>query len=90
MNNYFPDRKYFISFFYTLYEEYENGRHFYKNRNYEEALTIFKSLAKKGHSGALHHLGVMYQKGLGVDINFKISFGYFIKAANKGHFLYLM
>lgn len=38
-----------------------------------------------GHSGALYHLGFIYEKGLGVEKNTERALEYYRRSENKGH-----
>lgn len=55
-----------------------------KQPDYEEALKYFKLAADKECSEAINYLGIMYQKGLGVEANPKKASLYLEKAAELG------
>lgn len=57
-------------------------KEFYDNRDYEKALNLFLKCAEDGNPIALEKLGLMYSKGIGVDINVKLSNTYYEKAFN--------
>ena len=40
-----------------------------RDRNYEAAVKWYTKAAEFGHTHAQHHLGMMYNKGLGVEKN---------------------
>ncbi|QCX38351.1 sel1 repeat family protein [Aureibaculum algae] len=53
--------------------------------DFNKALNYFEKSANKGHSGALHNLGIMYLNGQGVTKNNELSIEYFKNAANEGY-----
>ncbi|MBA4688613.1 MAG: SEL1-like repeat protein [Candidatus Galacturonibacter soehngenii] len=57
-------------------------KEFYDNRDYEKALNLFIKCAQDGNPIALEKLGLMYSKGIGVDINVELSNTYYEKAFN--------
>src|SRR5580704_10557314 len=53
--------------------------------DYETAFKIWKPLADKGDANAQCDLGIMFQKGLGVDRDPAQAFQLFQAAANQGN-----
>lgn len=60
----------------------EAMKEFYDNRDYEKALNLFIKCAQDGNPIALEKLGLMYSKGIGVDLNIELSNTYYEKAFN--------
>ena len=46
---------------------YEQGIAFYDNKDYDKAFESFKKACDDGNMRACHNLGVMYEKGNGVE-----------------------
>mgnify|MGYP003998248231 FL=1 len=57
----------------------------YQKRDYVTAITLFFSLADKGHATAQFNLGVMHENGTGVVQDFKKSVGWYRMAAEQGY-----
>ena len=57
----------------------------YQKRDYVTAITLFFSLADKGHATAQFNLGVMHENGTGVIQDFKKSVGWYRMAAEQGY-----
>ena len=55
-----------------------------KEKKYDIALKWYQKLADKGNAAALNNLGVMHEKGRGVEANTKTAFKYYLKAAELG------
>ena len=55
-----------------------------KKEDYALALTILRPLAEQGSSEAQANLGLMYELGQGVDIDFEEAFKWYRSAAEKG------
>lgn len=55
---------------------------FYDDRDYQTALVLFNKEFMRGNPIALEKLGLMYSKGIGVDINAKLAYSYYEKALN--------
>ena len=54
-------------------------------RNYKKAVFWYKKSAVNGNREASYHLGVLYEKGLGVDTDYGKSFRWFLSSAKKGY-----
>ena len=54
-------------------------------KNYGDALNIYKQLAEQKHVKAQFKMGVFYQEGYGVDKNLEEAMKWYTMAANKGH-----
>tara|TARA_Y100001936_G_scaffold150946_1_gene147199 strand:- start:3023 stop:3976 length:954 start_codon:yes stop_codon:yes gene_type:complete len=65
--------------------EYQQAIDAYNVGDYKTSLKLMLPLAKKGFSKAQYNLGVMYDKGKGVDKNIKKAKKWFQFAAEKGH-----
>jgi len=57
----------------------------YQDKNYQLALEIWKPLAEKGDPIAQNSLGVMFQRGQGVQKNYNTSFNWFKQSAEHGY-----
>ena len=68
----------------TFGEGFSEGMIAIKNRNYNEAVRIFRIAAEKGDKHAQHCLGVMLHKGLGVEQNNEEALKWLELAANQG------
>lgn len=53
--------------------------------NIDQALKLYKAAANEGFSEAQHHIGVIYEQGLGEGIDLTKAFEYYFKAANQVH-----
>ena len=49
-----------------------------------EALSLFETAAKEGHSGAAFHAAVMYERGIGTPKDMSKAFQYYLQAAEGG------
>ncbi len=65
--------------------ELEDGFQAFKAGNYEQALRLWLPLAEKDNADAQYNLGILYQKGLGVEKNPKAAFIWYKRAAANGH-----
>jgi len=65
--------------------EYQQAIDAYNVGDYKTSLKLMLPLAKKGFSKAQYNLGVMYDKGKGVDKNIKKAKKWFQFAAEQGH-----
>ncbi|MGZ8304641.1 MAG: tetratricopeptide repeat protein [Telluria sp.] len=63
---------------------FTEGANAYNARNYALALKEVTPLAKKGHAGAQHLLGLMYYMGRGVARDYKQALSWHRKAAVQG------
>lgn len=57
----------------------------FENEEFEQAFTLFKSLAEQGHAEAQYHLGTMYGKGLGVACDERQAAVWYLKSADQGY-----
>ena len=57
----------------------------YKNNDYKKAYVIWSKLAKEGDSIAQNSLGVLFQKGQGVEKNYFESYKWFKTSAEDGY-----
>jgi len=65
--------------------EYQKGLHYYKEKNYQKALSLFKEAAKQGYAPAEEKLGYMYLKGCGVPQDYYKAVHWLKKAAKQGY-----
>ena len=65
--------------------ELEDGFQAFSAGNYEQALRLWLPLAEKDNANAQYNLGILYQKGLGVETNPKAAFIWYKRAAENGH-----
>jgi TPR repeat protein len=56
----------------------------YEKGNYDDAIEKYKASAERGNVSAQWDLGVIYQNGRGVDIDYKEALKWFTKAAKNG------
>jgi len=69
----------------TLAAELEDGFQAFTAGNYEQALRLWLPIAEKDNADAQYNLGILYQKGLGVEKNLKTAFIWYKRAAANGH-----
>jgi len=65
--------------------KYQKGLHYYKEKNYQKASTLFKEAAKQGYAPAEENLGNMYLNGLGVSRDDDKAAYWYKKAAEQGN-----
>lgn len=65
--------------------ELEDGFQAFKAGNYEQALRLWLPIAEKDDADAQYNLGILYQKGLGVEKNPKTAFIWYKRASANGH-----
>ena len=65
--------------------ELEDGFLAFKAGNYEQALRLWLPIAEKDNADAQYNLGILYQKGLGVEKNPKTAFIWYKRASANGH-----
>ncbi|MDP3714785.1 MAG: tetratricopeptide repeat protein, partial [Burkholderiales bacterium] len=63
----------------------EQGLDAYRKGDYVFALKAWQPLATKGNPDAQNNLGVLYEKGQGVERNFVESVNWYRRAAEQGH-----
>ena len=69
---------------FALVTQYQEAVNAYKRKDYETAYQLILPLAKKGFSKAQYSLGVMYEKGKGVNKDSEKAKKWFQFAANQG------
>lgn len=67
--------------------ELNRGLKALENGDYDKALYYISFDAVQGDPIAQYNLGVMYNKGIGVKIDKKEAFGWFLLASDSGHML---
>ncbi len=65
--------------------ELEDGFQAFTAGNYEQALRFWLPIAEKDNADAQYNLGILYQKGLGVEKNPKAAFIWYKRASANGH-----
>ena len=65
--------------------QFDLGLKHYKNKDYAQAIELFRKVAEQGHANAQNYLGHMYSDGLGVTQDDKQAFEWYRKAAEQGH-----
>lgn len=56
----------------------------FENDKYEEALPLFKELAKEGNAEAMYYIGMMYYEGWGVEKSQEQAVEWWKKANRRG------
>jgi TPR repeat protein len=64
--------------------DYEKANLAFNRGDYKTSYNLIRPLAKKGFSQAQYSLGIMYEKGKGVDLNLKKAKKWFQLAAQQG------
>ncbi len=64
-----------------LEEDYNKALKLYDKKNYNDALPLLLSLAKKGHMEAQRKCGYIYYNGLGVEVDLKEALHWYENAA---------
>lgn len=65
--------------------EFEKAQTAYANKNFTEALQLFRDLAKRGNSEALYMAGDMLWRGEGSNVDPETAIAMLTQAANQGH-----
>lgn len=63
---------------------FDDGVKAYHNKDYTKAIEIFKKLADKGDLKSINSLGVMYEQGTGVLLNYSTAAEWYKKGADLG------
>jgi TPR repeat protein len=66
------------------FSDYEKANIAFNRGDYKTSYNLIKPLAKKGVAQAQYSLGIMYEKGKGVDLNLKKAKKWFQLAAQQG------
>jgi len=69
----------------ALSGDFKTGDNAFARGDYARALREWKVVAKKGNAAAQFNLGLMYEKGLGVNLENKEAAKWYLKAAEQGH-----
>ena len=64
---------------------FEDGIAAYKTGNYSSAFSLWQPLAERGDPRAENNLGVLYEEGRGVAVDFATAADWYQRAAEKGH-----
>lgn len=66
-------------------DEFQSGMTAFNAGQYSKARELWLPLAEGGDPRAQHALARLYEKGRGVDRDFKVAADWFLKAAEQGH-----
>lgn len=66
-------------------DNFQSGASAFNAGQYAKARELWQPLAEHGDPRAQHALARLYEKGNGVDRDFKVAAGWFLKAAEQGH-----
>ncbi|KAI9272064.1 hypothetical protein EDC94DRAFT_644793 [Helicostylum pulchrum] len=69
----------------TANDWYNQGLKQFNSRNYNAALGSFLKSTESNHAKAQYSIGVLYQKGYGVEVEFYTSLSWYLEAAENGH-----
>src|SRR3990167_9421833 len=75
----------FLAFALPARADLAQGLAAYRKGDYATALKEWQPLAAKGNADAQNNLGVLYEKGQGVERNFVESVAWYRRAADQGH-----
>lgn len=64
--------------------DYKNGLVAYENKNYQEALTLWKKAADKGNGSAMRMIGKLYGLGVGVEQSWETALQWYQKGETAG------
>ena len=56
-----------------------------EQRQMDEVVRLWGGAAEQGHAVAQYNLGITYENGDGVDVNYKKAYGWYEKAAEQGN-----
>jgi TPR repeat protein len=65
--------------------EYERGKQAYKASDYASARQIWMPLALRGETRAQYSIGLLYEKGQGVEQDLSTALSWYRKAAEQNH-----
>jgi TPR repeat protein len=65
------------------YAQYKLGMKAYSQGNYDEAIAIWQPLADHGYPAAQFNIGMLYQKGVGVERSLTTANAWFQKAVDR-------
>lgn len=66
-------------------DKFQSGMSAFDAGQYSKARELWLPLAENGDPRAQHALARLYEKGKGVERDFKTAAGWFLKAAEQGH-----
>jgi TPR repeat protein len=66
-------------------DKFQSGKSAFDAGKYSKAREIWLPLAESGDPRAQHAIARLYEKGNGVDRDFKVAADWFLKAAEQGH-----
>lgn len=65
-------------------ESFARAEQYYRDKNYEQALTWYRKAADQGHAEAAYRLSALYMSGRGVNRDEKTGLTWLLKAADRG------
>ncbi len=74
----------FKHFYISSEEQYQIGKEYYEQQDYDEAIKWFRKAAERGDAKGQNALGVMYDNGDGVTQDYKEAVKWYTKAAEQG------
>ncbi len=74
----------FKHFYMSSEEQYQIGKEYYEQQDYDEAIKWFRKAAERGDAKGQNVLGVMYENGQGVPQDYAEAIKWFRKAAEQG------
>ena len=66
-------------------EMYIKGKEYYNNKDYFEAIKLFRNSAELGNAAGQNSLGVMFREGSGVSRDYSEAIKWFRKSAEQGN-----
>jgi uncharacterized protein len=66
-------------------EPFNEGLKAFEGGNYPTAMRLLRPLAAEGDAKAQYNVGVMYEEGLGVSIDYTEAVGWLLQAAERGN-----
>lgn len=64
--------------------DFDSGMYAYSMGNYEDAAREFKKCADRGEAQGEYYVGLLYEEGQGVPMDYKLAMDWYTKAANRG------
>lgn len=65
--------------------QFQLGRAFYANKQYDDALPLFRRAAEREYPVAMYRLGKMHQRGIGLTKDYRLSVSWFRRGAEAGN-----
>ncbi|MBR3451266.1 MAG: SEL1-like repeat protein [Muribaculaceae bacterium] len=74
----------FEHFYISSEEQYQIGKEYYEQQDYDEAIKWFRKAAERGDAKGQNGLGIMYENGQGVPQDYAEAIKWYRKAAEQG------